>query len=990
MLTLIREYLGRARQALLAALLLLCAWQVLAACSSSVGSVVINEYNNLNSNNALSSSFVEIKILSASPPADLASWKIYSYTKNGSLIGSAVNVPSSGTGYCSGSSYRAVSVGLSGSGDGYVQLVDASGNLVDTFYLNVTVPTSALGCTLSTLPYDLDIQGADSNRKNVSRDPDGTGNWIMSIGSGNNSEQTLCQNNRDLLSLTKSAGVSSLLVGQDVTFTMVVKNTTQYTTLSTISLADTLPAGLTRTGYSAPTGTTFNTATNTWTINSLAPGASATMTLTAQATTTGTLTNSAIASVSNNSQTYYSQTQTATVDAKMVGISVAASPTSISQNGNTTFTITVTNPSASAAPAFTVANVLQSGLTLVSTTPSIGSYSNGSWSIPAGLAAGGSATLTVVATGTQLGTFTDTATATLSIGATSSTLSASASASITVTAASASSFNAWTNATGKTISTQVAGSSFNLTVGAFDGNNAATSYSGTVTAQLEYCTNVSRTVAGGISCGGSWATIAGATANATFSNATTATAAMPAVSDVYEIVRVKLTAGGTTYNASDYFAIRPASLTVAASDADSSTAGTARPLDNSGYVHKAGQPFTIRLTSANGNYPGTLVSTSALAAALAPVATLSAPTNGIAGTLTPGDWTGIAGGMQTTTASYSEAGPFGVTYEDQHFADIDATDSTTAQRYFSGTATFGRFIPDHFDTAVTKVGTVPMDCPTGLTCPTTYNGLVYAGQSFTATITARNAGGGTTTNYKAATGLSKATTLTAYSALGGASAPAGSGAGTLTGNAAAAADFSSGVATLTAVSYAFTTPPGTPTDLYLRATENAGGDGVTSLRNPTNASVEGGVKVAQGRIRISNAFGNGRSPLDVPVAAQIWNGQVWAPNNKDGSTLAGSAVVSSPALTLSSLTFSGGKGTLRFAAPGTTGSYDIALNLGASGASLQSCVSGLTGGTAAGLPWLRSRNGDCAATYDRDPSARATFGIYSPESQRTIHIRELF
>ena len=31
-----------------------------------------------------------------------------------------------------------------------------------------------------------------------------------------------------------------------------------------------------------------------------------------------------------------------------------------------------------------------------------------------------------------------------------------------------------------------------------------------------------------------------------------------------------------------------------------------------------------------------------------------------------------------------------------------------------------------------------------------------------------------------------------------------------------------------------------------------------------------------------------------------------------------------------------------------------------------------------------------AATADRDPAARASFGIYSPETRKTVHARELF
>ena len=69
-------------------------------------------------------------------------------------------------------------------------------------------------------------------------------------------------------------------------------------------------------------------------------------------------------------------------------------------------------------------------------------------------------------------------------------------------------------------------------------------------------------------------------------------------------------------------------------------------------------------------------------------------------------------------------------------------------------------------------------------------------------------------------------------------------------------------------------------------------------------------------------------------------------------------------------------------APTPTGRLQFAINLGSTTAD-QSCTSGLGTTVGAALPWLRSRNGACAAGYDRDPSARASFGIYSPETRKT-------
>lgn len=150
-----------------------------------------------------------------------------------------------------------------------------------------------------------------------------------------------------------------------------------------------------------------------------------------------------------------------------------------------------------------------------------------------------------------------------------------------------------------------------------------------------------------------------------------------------------------------------------------------------------------------------------------------------------------------------------------------------------------------------------------------------------------------------------------------------------------------------------------------------------------------------GRLRIANAFGSEKSPLPMPVQAQYWSGSSWVLNGADSCTsvpangffLTGGISANTSA---SVVTLSAGTGTLTLATPSpvVTGSVDVAANLGAAGND-QSCL-GTHGGTPAGLSWLRAQNGNCAATYDRDPSARATFGIYAPESRKNIHVREQF
>ncbi len=247
-------------------------------------------------------------------------------------------------------------------------------------------------------------------------------------------------------------------------------------------------------------------------------------------------------------------------------------------------------------------------------------------------------------------------------------------------------------------------------------------------------------------------------------------------------------------------------------------------------------------------------------------------------------------------------------------------------------ATFGRFVPDHLDTVVSLVAGVPMPCPTGLTCPTSYSGFVYSGQSFVTQVTARNAGGAVTQNYDSAKTLSKNVTLSAWDALGSTTTQ-NPNSGSLTSNTIRSARFSAGVSsvtltgtvgvtngsatvigtgtlflaqlsagdainisgsdytvsaissdtslTLTAtyaaasgsglavyVNPVYTFATASPTDIYVRATDT---DNVSSLRSALPAtSVEGGGKVANGRIKVSNAYGSELMPLTLTATAQYY------------------------------------------------------------------------------------------------------------------------
>lgn len=305
-------------------------------------------------------------------------------------------------------------------------------------------------------------------------------------------------------------------------------------------------------------------------------------------------------------------------------------------------------------------------------------------------------------------------------------------------------------------------------------------------------------------------------------------------------------------------------------------------------------------------------------------------------------------------------------------------------------------IPHHFD-----VISVTPGCGSF-----TYAGLQpNSGQNFSLQVTARNASGATTTNYDASLGsaASRAVTFSEVS----------SAAGSLSsGPHIAAAAFAAGSGSGSAnFSLASKTPATVPT-LTVRAIDT---DGVSSANG--SPVKEGSVALRSGRLRIANAFGSEKSALVISANTDYWTGSAWAVNSADSCTVvpasaiaesnvrSGTGASASWTTTASGFTITSGAspttssaaGAFTLSAPsgGSTGSIDLAVNLG-SAATDQSCLNNHPSTTGANLPWLRSRNGAgpaaaCSGSpWDRDPSAHASFGIYSPETQKTVHVRDIF
>ena len=286
------------------------------------------------------------------------------------------------------------------------------------------------------------------------------------------------------------------------------------------------------------------------------------------------------------------------------------------------------------------------------------------------------------------------------------------------------------------------------------------------------------------------------------------------------------------------------------------------------------------------------------------------------------------------------------------------------------------FKPHHFTVAVTRA------CVAGA--------FSYAGQPFGVTVNAVNAAGAATVNYDGTANTSpnhaKATTLSDANALG---------VGSLSGHVIALGAFSGGQAIATPT-YTFTSKQTAAQTLVMRATD---ADGVAS-----SSPNEGNTPLRSGRLRLSNATGSAKSSLQVPVTADYWSGNAWVLNSADQcTTLAAASVAlsngrnalgnaSAATSSASAVTLVNGQGNITLGAPSPVGSgvsYDMAVNLGSTAAD-QSCLANHPASTGAARPWLRSTNGSCALTADRDPAARVTFGVYGAETRKTVHIREIY
>ena len=276
-----------------------------AGCSAYQTKVTINEYNYIQN-------FVELKVLDSSvigATGSFSGWTLRVKTSNRDTSKSV----GSGVGSCSSATYVKFDFNSNEMAqDASVILTDAAGNEVDFFRLGQSSLPNYITPTCSSFAYDTDAPLLGSaGPKDISRLPDGTGDWAISPGTGSNSLSTLCGSNRSL-TVSKAADRTSLSIGENATFTVTVQNVTNSSATSVV-VTDLLPAGLIYVSSTASTGS-YDSVSGQWNVGTLASGATAALTLTALGAQAGSVTNTASAAGVFQGQSMTGESSSVTVD----------------------------------------------------------------------------------------------------------------------------------------------------------------------------------------------------------------------------------------------------------------------------------------------------------------------------------------------------------------------------------------------------------------------------------------------------------------------------------------------------------------------------------------------------------------------------------------------------------------------------------------------------------------------------------------------------
>jgi MSHA biogenesis protein MshQ len=501
------------------------------------------------------------------------------------------------------------------------------------------------------------------------------------------------------------------------------------------------------------------------------------------------------------------------------------------------------------------------------------------------------------------------------------------------------------------------------------------------------------------------------------------------INSAYSNVLVRMKDSTTTACSSDTFAIRPLSLTNVTAKVGSADLVASGNGAGAAMTVKAGSDFSLSATaSPSSNYSGTPSIVTANVVDVASSGAISpAP---LSCAFSAAD---TSSGTASGTCQYREVGYFSLpvdalidntfTTVDQNGRDdciVNSTSNTLSNGKYGcniGTpsaTSWGRFIPDHFE-----LSAVALDNRSELTTCSNRNldGFTYMGEPIGLgfSIAAKAVGGSTTENYDFGRGYSRLTMGNWLAAAGttpldsnnfnlwALDNPATGSATVFPGGGGTRLGFTPGTVS--------TACSGSPTNrwcagvatiagnLVLNRAATADGpyasftigavprdqDGVSLAATALNLDADQSgsneraklatTAVRFGLLQLTTAYGSELLPLSVGMEARFWNGLAFVLNAQDNCTtiqpanVASARVAGETAATLgapSVTQIAAGKGRLRFASPGLRSTFRVCVDLGGDA----NCAAT----SSAAMSYMTGR-WDGSALFDRDPSARAAFGL---------------
>jgi len=559
-------------------------------------------------------------------------------------------------------------------------------------------------------------------------------------------------------------------------------------------------------------------------------------------------------------------------------------------------------------------------------------------------------------------------------------------------------------------STEVAGTSFPVTITAGCGTGA--NYTGSKT--IQFYTTYQDPVSGTVN-----ATINGTTV----ANSGTATPTTQTVVFTNKVATVTMnyqdagklsltatdTAGGEVSGTSNSIYIKPDHFDITGAGIPGTSSANGAVFTQSGTLIKAGDPFAATITprSSTGAITPNYGLESTRESVKLASQTVALPTGSGACSGSPCNGSLNNGAIAIVTTPILAAGQFSGTFSYDEVGSINAV-ATIASGNYMGAAgdvpnkpvvLMGRFIPDHFDVVASSPAASFNPAISSGATPFTYleQPFLYSVKpQFTAT--ARAKAGTTTQNYSGS--LWKLTLLpssqtyavatgqpTLNSALAVATTPTcvstGYGFGTCTFSDGGGFKFMK----KTGYPLTFIAPFQAAIQLQVTVVDT---DTVAYTNNPFLfgtinpgsgiAFVSNGNTFYQGRLFVQNAQGSELSTLNVPVIAQYYNGTGFVTNVNDNTTninsannitlttkaLGNSASFSTTATLPSPSAFVNGMSNIILSQPtpsGATGLANVQVNLGSAKAN---------------MPWLQHNwpyAGPMDGVYDDDPMGTGTFGI---------------